>query len=88
MIIKVQFHLESQNFSDPSVEKSVIEDLLRSSVRESLSIKGSNLKCNNDDLYAKTKNFRQLLLHLKELEAIPVTNERVLETMRTGIKKE
>lgn len=88
MIIKVQFHLESQNFSDPSVEKSVIEDLLRSSVRESLSIKGNNLKCNNDDLFTKTKNFRQLLLHLKELEAIPVTNERVLETMRTGIKKE
>lgn len=87
MIIQSQVWLESKNYSDPSVEKSVINDLLYKSIQETLRLKSSDLNHLSDSYFENTKNFRLLIKHLKELEAIPVTNQRVLETMRKGIKE-
>lgn len=87
MIIKLQVYVESKQFSDPSVEKRVLEDLLSKSLTESLSIRRQSLSSTCDEVFNKTRSYRSLLVHLKELEAtIPSTNQ-VLEKMRTGFKE-
>lgn len=85
MIIKVQTWVESTNLTDPSVEKSVIEDLLYASIGQALKISDRGLKDLGDDYWEHTSKFRQLIFHLKNLEGKVVTHKRVLEAMRTGL---
>lgn len=86
MILKASIWIESNEFSNPEVEKKVLEDLLYLSFKESLRFRKIDLTKNGDNIFDSTQNFRKLTLHLKELEAQVVTNQRVLEVMRTGIK--
>lgn len=86
MILKASIWIESNEFSNPEVEKKVLEDLLYLSFKESLRFRKTDLTKNGDNIFDSTQNFRKLTLHLKELEAQVVTNQRVLEVMRTGIK--
>lgn len=86
MILKASIWIESNEFSNPEVEKKVLEDLLYLSFKESLRFRKTDLTKNGDNIFDSTQIFRKLTLHLKELEAQVVTNQRVLEVMRTGIK--
>lgn len=87
MILKATIWIESNEFSNPEVEKKVLEDLLYLSFKESLKFRRQDLTENGDSIFESTKNFRKLTLHLKDLEAQVVTSSRVLEVMRTGIKE-
>jgi hypothetical protein len=86
MILKVSLWVESKQFSQPEVEKEVIQDLLASALKSLLSIKNKNL---TDTGYIGTESQEKLvpfLLHLKEAEAQIISHKRVLEVMRTGLK--
>jgi len=87
MILKATIWIESKEFSNPEIEKKVLEDLLFQSFRQSLSFSRSKLTNNGDGPFESTKIFRELTLHLKDLEAQVVSSKRVLEVMRTGIKE-
>lgn len=87
MILKATIWIESSNFSNPEVEKKVLEDLLYYSFRESLQYNKRDLTIPGDRPFEATKRFRELTLHLKDLEAQIVSSKRVLEVMRTGIKR-
>lgn len=87
MILKATIWIESSNFSNPEVEKKVLEDLLYYSLRESLQYSKKELLTHGDKPFEATKRFRELTLHLRDLEAQIVSSKRVLEVMRTGIKE-
>jgi len=87
MIIKVTAWIESGQLSNPEVEKEVLQGMLYDVLKESLKLSGKDLKSLGDNYWTHTSKLRKLLIQLKELEATPVTNTRVLEVMRTGIDK-
>jgi hypothetical protein len=86
MILKATIWIESNQFSNPEVEKKVLEDLLYQSLRQSLSFSKKNLQTHGDKTWESTVKFRDLTIHLKDLEAEIVSSKRVLEVMRTGLK--
>lgn len=88
MILKIQFYLESKEFSsDASVDKNVIEENLSRSIKSLLGLRSSDLKKLGDNFWNASSELRTLLIFLKDLECSVLSNKQVLEKMRTGIKE-
>jgi hypothetical protein len=88
MILKLSLWVESKQFSQPEVEKEVMQDLLTSALKSLLSVKTKYLNDTGVIGTESQKKLVPLLKHLKEAEVQIINHKRVLEVMRTGLKDE
>lgn len=85
MILKTSIWIESKNFSQPEVEKEVIQDNLRKFISDLLKLRSKDLDNIGMIEHYAGKSLITLISNLKELEAQTISHKRVLEVMRTGL---